>query len=78
MQGNYRKIFTSASLITLKPLTVGITKYCGKILKELGIPDHLACLLRNLYAGQEATVQTRLGTMNWFKIGKGVRRGCTL
>ena len=43
-----------------------------KILKKMGIPDHLTCLLRNLYAGQEATVRTRNGTMNWFKIGKGV------
>ena len=43
-----------------------------KILKEMGIPDHLTCLLRNLYAGQEATVRTRHGTTNWFQIGKGV------
>ena len=49
-----------------------------KILQEMGIPDHLTCLLRNLYAGQEATVRTRHGTMNWFKIGKGVRQGCIL
>ena len=47
-----------------------------KILKEMGIPDHLACLLRNLYAGQEATVRTRYGTTDWFQIGKGVRQGC--
>ena len=46
-----------------------------KILNELGIPDHLTCLLRNLYAGQEATDRTGHGTMNWFKIGKGVRQG---
>ena len=44
-----------------------------KILKEMGIPDHLTCLLRNLYAGQEATVRTRHGTTDWFQIGKGVR-----
>ena len=44
-----------------------------KILKEMGIPDHLTCLLRNLYAGQEATVRTGHGTTNWFQIGKGVR-----
>ena len=44
----------------------------------MGIPDHLTCLLRNLYAGQEATVRTRHGTMDWFKIGKGVRQGCIL
>ena len=47
-------------------------------LKEIRIPDHLTCLLRNLYAGQEATVRTRHGTMNWFQIGKGVRQGCIL
>ena len=49
-----------------------------KILKEMGIPDHLTCLLRNLYAGQEATVRTGHGTMDWFKIGKGVPQGCIL
>ena len=49
-----------------------------KILKEMGIPDHLICLLRNLYAGQEATVRTGHGTTDWFQIGKGVRRGCIL
>ena len=49
-----------------------------KILKEMGIPDHLTCLLRNLYAGQEATVRTRLGTTDWFQRGKGVRQGCIL
>ena len=49
-----------------------------KILKEMGIPDHLTCLLRNLYAGQEATVRTGHGTTDWFLIGKGVRQGCIL
>jgi len=49
-----------------------------KILKELGIPDHLTCLLRNLYAGQEATVRTRHETTDWFQTGKGVRQGCIL
>ena len=49
-----------------------------KILKEMGIPDHLTCLLRNLYAGQEATVRTGQGTIDWFQIGKGVRQGCIL
>ena len=49
-----------------------------KILKEMGIPDHLTCLLRNLYAGQEATVRTGHGTMDWFQIGKGVCQGCIL
>ena len=49
-----------------------------KILKELGIPDHLTCLLRNLYAGQEATVRTGHGTTDWFQTGKGVCQGCIL
>ena len=49
-----------------------------KILKELGIPDHLICLLRNLYAGQEAIVRTGHGTKDWFQIGKGVPQGCIL
>ena len=47
-----------------------------KILKEMGIPDHLTCLLSNLYAGQEATVRTGHGTTDWFQIGKGVHQGC--
>ena len=47
-----------------------------KILRKIGIPDHLSCLLRNLYAGQEATVRTGHETTNWFQIGKGVRQGC--
>ena len=49
-----------------------------KILQEMGIPDHLTCLLRNLYAGQEGTVRTGHGTMDWFQIGKGVCQGCIL
>ena len=49
-----------------------------KILKEMGTPDYLTCLLRNLCAGQEATVRTGHGTTDWFKIGKGVRQGCVL
>ena len=49
-----------------------------KILQEMGIPDHLTCLLRNLYAGQEATLRTGLGTTVWFQIGKGVHQGCIL
>ena len=49
-----------------------------KILKDMGVPDHLTCLLRNLYAGQEATVRTGHGTTDWFQIGKGVRQGCIL
>ena len=49
-----------------------------KILQEMGIPNHLTCLLRNLYAGQEATVRTGHGTTDWFQIGKAVRQGCIL
>ena len=49
-----------------------------KILKEMGMPDHLICLLRNLYAGQEATVRTGHGTTDWFQIGRGVHKGCIL
>ena len=49
-----------------------------KVLKEIGIPDHLTCLLRNLYPGQEATVRTGHGTTDWFQIGKGLRQGCIL
>ena len=60
-----RKTSTSASLITLKPLTVWSTTNCGKFLKEMGMPDHLTCLLRNLYAGQEATVRTGRGITDW-------------
>ena len=58
-------------------MTVWITTN-WKILKEMGIPDHLACLLRNLYAGQEATVRPGYGTRDCFQIGKGVRQGCIL
>ena len=58
-----------------KLLTVWIT-IKWKILEEIGIPDHLTCLLRNLYAGQEATVRTGHGTTDWFKIVKGVRQAC--
>ena len=61
-QKSSRKISTSAFLTMPKPLTVWITINCGKILKEMGIPGHLSCLLRNLYAGQEATVRTGHGT----------------
>ena len=53
-------------------------KKLWKILKEIWIPDHLTCLLRNLYAGQEATVRNGPGTTDWFQIGKGVRQGCIL
>ena len=64
-QESPRKTSTSALLTMLKPLTVWITTNCGKFL-EIGIPDHLTCLLRNLYAGQEATVRTGHGTTDWF------------
>ena len=60
-----------------KPLTVWITINLWKTLKEMGIPD-LTHLLRNLYAGQEATVRTGHGTTDWFQIGEGVRQGCML
>ena len=53
-------------------------KKLWKILKEMGIPDHLTCLMRNLYAGQEATARTGHGKTDWFQIGKGVRQGCIL
>ena len=53
-------------------------KKLWKILKEMGIPDHLTCLQRNLYADQEATVRTGRGTTDWFQIGKGVHQGCIL
>ena len=76
-QKSFRKTSTYALLTTPKPLTVWIiTKW--KILKEIGIPDHLTCLLRNLYAGQEATVRTGHGTTDWFQIGKGVPQGYIL
>ena len=74
---NSRKTFTSALLTTLKPLTCDHNKP-WKIIQEMGIPGHLTCLLRNLYAGQEATIRTGHGTTDWFQIGKGVRRGCVL
>ena len=61
-----------------KPLAVWITANCGKFFIELRIPDHLTGLLRNLYAGQEATVRTGLGTIDLFQIGKGVRQGYIL
>ena len=60
-----------------KPFTMLITMNCG-FLKEMGIPDHLTCLLRNLYAGQEVTVRTGHGKTDCFQIGKGVHQGCML
>ena len=76
-QGSSRKTSTSALLTTPKTLTVWITTN-WKILQEIGIPDHLTCLLRNLEASQEATVRTGQGTTDSFQIGKGVRQGCIL
>ena len=76
-QESSRKTSISALLTMLKPLTVWIT-INWKILKEMGIPDYLTCLLRNLYAGQEATVRTGHETTDWFQIGKGGRQGCIL
>ena len=85
-QKRKRKTPTSALLTTPKPLTVGITTNCEKIFNK-GIADHLTCILRNLYAGQKATVRTRHGTTDRFQIGKGkkkkkigkrVRQGCIL
>ena len=77
-QESSRKTSISALLTMMpKPLTVWITTNC-KTLKEMGIPDHLTCLLRNLYAGQEAIVRTGHGTTDWFQIGKGGRQGCIL
>ena len=76
-QESSRKTSTSALLTIPKPLTVWIPTN-WKILQEMGIPDHLTCLLRNLYAGQEATVRTGHGTTNGFQIRKGVCQGCIL
>ena len=71
------KTSTFALLTSPKPLTLWITTN-WKILKEMGIPDRLTCLLINMYASQEATVRTCHGSKDWFQIGKGVRQGCIL
>ena len=76
-QESSRKTSTSALLTMPKPLTVWMTTN-WKILQDMGIQDHLTCLLGNLYSGQEATVRTGHGTTDWFQIGKGVRQGCIL
>ena len=76
-QESSRKTSISALLTMPKLLTVWIT-INWKILREMGIPDHLTCLLRNLCAGQEATVRTGHGTTDWFQIGKGVCQCCIL
>ena len=67
-----------AALLTAKAFDCVDHNKLWKILKEMGIPDHLTCLLRNLDAGQEATVRTGYGTTDWFQKGKGVRQGCVL
>ena len=76
-QESSRKTSISALLTMPKPLTMWIT-INWKILKKMGIPDHLTCLLRNLYADQEATIRTGHGTTGWFQIGKGVHQDCIL
>ena len=76
-QDSSRKTSIFALLTTLKPLSVDHNQLWN-ILKEMGIPDHLTCLLRNLYSGQEATVRTEHVTIHWFQIGKGVCQGCIL
>ena len=76
-QESSRKSSTSALLTMPNSLTVWIT-INWKVLREMGLPEHLTYLLRNLYAGQEATVRTGHETRNWFQIGKGVHQGCIL
>ena len=75
--GSWKKQESSRKTFTW-PLYCVDHKKLWKILKEMGIPGHLTCLLRNLYAGQEATVRTGHGTTDWFQIGKGVCQGCIL
>ena len=75
-QESSRKTSISALWAMPKPLNCVDHSKPSKVLKEMGIPDHLTCLLRNLYAGQEATVKTGLGTTDWLKIRKGVHQGC--
>ena len=77
-QENSIKTFTFALLTILNSLTVWIAKKLWKILNETGIANHLTCLLRNLYTGQEATVRIRHGTTDWFQMGKGVCQRCIL
>ena len=77
-QESSRKTSISALLTMPKSFDGVDHKKLWKILKEMGIPDHLTCLLRNLNAGQEATVRTGRGTTDWFQIRKGVHQGCIL
>ena len=74
-QESSRKTYISALLTMPKPLA---SPKLWEILKEMGMPDHLTCLLRNLYAGQKATVRTGHGPTDWFQLGKGVHQGCIL
>ena len=77
-QDNSRKASISALLTMSKPFDSVDHQKLWKILKQMGIPDHLTCLFRNLYAGPEATVKTGHGTTDWFQIGKGVSQRCIL
>ena len=77
-QGNFRKTTISLSLTMLEVFDSVDHNKLWKILKQMGIPDHLTCLLRNLHAGQEATFRTGHGTMDCFQIGKGVQQGYIL
>ena len=77
-QESSRKTSISALLTIPKPLTVWITTNCGKLFNRWGLPDPLTCLLRNLYAGQEATVKNGHGTTDWFHISKRVHQDCIL
>ena len=77
-QESSQKTSTSALLTMPKPLTCVDHKKLWKILQEMGIPDHVICLLRSLYAGQEETVRTGHGTTDWLQIGKGVFKSCIL
>ena len=77
-QESSKKKSISALLTMPKPLNCVDHNKLWKILEEMGIPDHLPCLLRNLHVGQEATVRTEHGATDWFQIGKGARQGCIL
>ena len=77
-QKSFRKTLTSAFIDYAKAFDYVDHNKLWKILKEMGIPDHLTCFLRNLFACQEATVRTGHGTTDWFQIGKGVHQGCIL
>ena len=76
--GEFQKNIYFCFIDYAKAFDYGDHNKLWKILKEMGIPDHLTCLLRNLYAGQEATVRTGRGTTDWFQIGKAVCQGCIL